>query len=345
MFLDERGLCRIHAKHGEQAKPLACRLYPYAFHPSGGKVTVSLRFSCPSVVSNHGRTLEEQKRELKELAADVVPKTADQIPAPAISRHEQLDWSDTLRIVRALDAELAEATVPLVVRLLRTVHWMTFIGEARFDKISGNRIDELVSMLREDARAAVPQKNMAETEPSGIGEQQFRMLAAQYARKDTAAEKQSGWRGRWRLFRSGLRFARGTGLIPPLQACFREVPFSDLERPFGRLSPDVDEMLTRYLRVKVQGLHFCGLAYYGVPVAEGWQSQALIIPVTLWIARWLAVSENRTRLETDDVARALAIADHHHGYSPVLGTMAARARVRLLANNGDLSRLIAWYAR
>ena len=50
VFLDNRGLCRIHAKFGEQAKPLACRMYPYAIHPAGGSLTASLRFSCPSVV-------------------------------------------------------------------------------------------------------------------------------------------------------------------------------------------------------------------------------------------------------------------------------------------------------
>src|SRR5947209_3715314 len=43
VFLDDRGLCRIHAKFGEGAKPLACRLYPYAFHPAGKSFAVSLR--------------------------------------------------------------------------------------------------------------------------------------------------------------------------------------------------------------------------------------------------------------------------------------------------------------
>src|SRR5579863_3499514 len=54
VFLNEQGLCRIHAKFGEPAKPLACRVYPYAFHPAGKEITVSLRFSCPSVVANRG---------------------------------------------------------------------------------------------------------------------------------------------------------------------------------------------------------------------------------------------------------------------------------------------------
>src|SRR5262245_45350268 len=43
VFLNEQGLCRIHAKFGEEAKPLACRIYPYAFHPAGNKLAVSLR--------------------------------------------------------------------------------------------------------------------------------------------------------------------------------------------------------------------------------------------------------------------------------------------------------------
>ena len=43
VFLNEQGLCRIHAKFGEMGKPLACRVYPYALHPAGKTVTVSLR--------------------------------------------------------------------------------------------------------------------------------------------------------------------------------------------------------------------------------------------------------------------------------------------------------------
>ena len=45
VFLNDDGLCRIHDRFGEAAKPLACRVYPYAFHPKAGKLTVSLRFS------------------------------------------------------------------------------------------------------------------------------------------------------------------------------------------------------------------------------------------------------------------------------------------------------------
>jgi lysine-N-methylase len=45
VFLDPSGRCRIHAKFGEAAKPLACRFYPLVVHPAGQKLVVGLRFS------------------------------------------------------------------------------------------------------------------------------------------------------------------------------------------------------------------------------------------------------------------------------------------------------------
>jgi lysine-N-methylase len=70
-----------------------------------------------------------------------------------------------------------------------------------------------------------------------------------------------------------------------------------------------------------------------------------MLPVTLWLARWLAVSEDRSRITVDDVSRTLAIADHHHGYSPALAQYAARSRVRWLADSADLPKLCLWYCR
>ena len=62
------------------------------------------------------------------------------------------------------------------------------------------------------------------------------------------------------------------------------------------------------------------------------------------IARWLAAGEGRAMLTLGDVKRALAAADHHHGYSPAIGGASARSRVRALAK-GDLPKLCVWYAR
>src|SRR3569833_4386549 len=38
IFLNDEGLCKIHAKYGEPAKPVACRLYPFRFIPVGDQI-------------------------------------------------------------------------------------------------------------------------------------------------------------------------------------------------------------------------------------------------------------------------------------------------------------------
>lgn len=344
VFLDSEGRCRIHARFGEAAKPLACRIYPYAFHPAGKSITVSLRFSCPSVVGNRGREVVAQKRDIQSLQKLVVPAGAEKIAPPEISPGQQLDWTDTLKFVAALDQLLAIEGRPVTVKVRQALRLVDLIGQARFEKVRGPQLNEFLEIV---TNAAIEEVNAIgpPSEPSGTGRMQFRLLAAQYARKDTFAEQQAGLANRWRLFQAALRFARGTGMVPPLQEQFAEVPFADLEHPFGGVPAAADEILTRYLRVKIEGLHFCGAAYYGVPLVEGFQSLALVVPVVLWIARWLAASAGRKSLTTEDVSRALAITDHHHGYSPAFGQRGFRGRVRLLARLDDIAKLVEWYAR
>jgi len=343
VFLNEQGLCRIHAKFGEQAKPLPCQLYPYAFHPGGRKVAVSLRFSCPSVVANRGTPVGKQLDALKSLAAQVVPAHDERIEPPRISPRTRVDWSDFARFVQAIDDVLAEVGTPLTARLLQAVSLVRTINEAKFAALRGSRLVEFLELISGATRS---EPGAEKTEPpSRAGRLQFRMLAAHYARRDTFADAARGWRGRLQLFKAALTFARGSGTATPLQPAFREVAFAALEEPFGGLSPETDAMLTRYFRVKVQGLHFCGPAYYDVPLVEGLYSLAIVYPVVMWLARWLAASDSRNKLVTDDVARALAIADHHHGYSPVLGSRSSRRRIRLLTHDDDLERLIVWYSR
>ena len=345
VFLNERGLCRIHAKFGESAKPLACRIYPYAFHPAGKSFAVSLRFSCPSVVANRGTPVVQQMGEIRKLAEAVIPAGAEKSLPPLLTARDRVEWPDLLAFNEALDHTLADPTVPVVVRIVRAVTWTTLVGQSAFEKIRGPRIRELIALLMEAARVDTPKLPERISEPSSLGRLYFRTLVAQYARRDTVADLSAGFWGRWRLLRAILKFSRGTGDVPPLQSIFKPVSFTSLENSFGAIEPEADEILTRYFRVKIQGLHFCGLAYYGIPFVEGFHSLALMLPVTLWLARWLAASDGRKLLTTEDVSHALAIADHHHGYSPALGQAASRNRVKWLADTAELSRLCLWYSK
>ena len=345
VFLDEKGLCKIHAKFGEPAKPLPCIIYPYAFHPGGKNVTVSLRFSCPSAVRNRGKAVTDQGKELKKLAAAIVPPEVVNLPAPKITSRQQLDWPAFFRITGALDEALAEPDTPVTVKLLRALFWIDLVDQSNFDIVRGGKLADFLQIITAAAHDAVSGDVSDLGEPSRTGRMQFRMLVAQYARKDTFVDVAAGMRGRWRLFKAAIRFARGKGNVPPLQDVFAPIPFAALESPFGQLSDEAEEILTRYFRVKIQGLHFCGRAYYDLPLVEGFQSLVLVFPAVLWLARWLAAGDGRTTMQTDDVARAVSLADHYHAYSPAFGRGSFRRRVRILAQLNDISKLCAWYSQ
>ena len=72
---------------------------------------------------------------------------------------------------------------------------------------------------------------------------------------------------------------------------------------------------------------------------EGFQNLALLFTVIVWLARWRAAGEGRASLADADLERAMSLADHHHGFSPILGSAWSRQRVRLLAQRDDISRL------
>jgi lysine-N-methylase len=243
-----------------------------------------------------------------------------------------------------LDGLLATTDEPLLSRLVVGLAVVEVIEQAQFDKLTGPRLDDFLGIVCEGVAADLPENLDRLPEPGALAKTQFRLLAGQYGRKDTYATSDGSLRGRWHLLRSALRLTSGKGLTPVLQAALPAVPFEALEQPFG-MPEETDELFTRYFRVKVQGLSFCGAAYYQVPLVEGFRSLALVYPAVCWISRWLAVARGRTRLEFTDVADALAIADHHHGYSPAFGTWGFRKRVQTLSRRGEIPRLCSWYSR
>jgi lysine-N-methylase len=348
VFLNEQGLCRIHAKFGEAAKPIACRIYPYAFHPAGRKIAVGLRFSCPSVVKNLGRPVREQSADLKSLANTIVPEQATSVPAPEVVSRRRVEWTEFHKLNHALDDTFADPGAPFLSNLFRALTWVGLVEQSQLNLVDGVRIEDYLHAIRtaaaqdnpSDVRPLLPRV----AAPSSAGRVQFRQLAGVYVRKDTFAAER-GLRARVRLLQNILRLTRGDGHVPAIRAPFKEVPFPQLEQPFGELPAGAEEILTRYYRVKIQSLHYCGPAFHDRPFVEGFYSLALVYPCVMWIARWHAASAGRTSFELDDVVEALTSADHHHGYNRALGSWSARRRVKNLVQMGDVLKLCAWYSR
>ncbi|MEZ6059764.1 MAG: YkgJ family cysteine cluster protein [Planctomycetaceae bacterium] len=378
VFLNEDGLCRIHANFGESAKPLACRVYPYAYHPAGKEITVSLRFSCPSVVQNLGTPVARQSAGLRQVASEVIAGKKMAVAPPAIHGSQQLDWADFHRFLKALDDSFADESVNFAVRLMRVLTWLEVVEVSQFSTVRGAKLDDYLARLLAAARKAQPDNDLPVLKPGRSARTMFRQMVAQYARHDTEATARGGLKTKLRLAATAVRFATGRGRVPLMpepasvsvafggnlrgesdaeavpstpaesrrsQQPSRRPSFADLEAPFSCRRPDVDELFTRYFRVKIQGIHFCGPAHYDTPLLEGFQSLALMYPITLWLAVLRAARRGDSRIELQDAQAALATTDHNFGYSPALGLRSALNRVRILARMQQVTAICGWYSR
>lgn len=365
VFLDERGLCRIHAKYGEPAKPLACQVYPFAVHPAGSSVTTSLRFSCPSVVQNLGAPVAQQRPFVEQLAKQIVPANYKAPEAPDFFAGQRLDWPGFTRIQAYIERGLGDPSVGFATRLMRVLSWMELVEQSPSDTLQGDRLGELLALVHAASVRAQPDDELPVVEPSKLGRLMFRQMIAQLLRHDTDATARKGVAGRLGLFAEGLKYTMGLGRVPsladPISVKFafsdstKDSPgtsnpavarprFSDLEAKFGGRNPEFNELFTRYFRVKIQGIHFCGPAYYDMSLIDGFRSLALMYPATLWVARLRAAREGRGVLALRDVQGALATLDHNFGYSPALGLKSSRQRIVQLAKMSQITAICGWYS-
>lgn len=362
VFLDPQGLCRIHSRFGEAAKPLACRLYPYAIHPSGHLITTSLRFSCPSVVQNLGPPVALQRAPVEALAAEVVPAAYHNSPAPSLRRGLEFDWPRMTRLLAWIERGLSAPDVSFPLRLQRLLTWTGLLGRAEPEALSETHFGELVKVLYEAAARALPMSESPSQKPSSLARLMFRQLIAVLLRHDTAAQLDSGLSGRLANFSQGLRFSFALGRIPDfpdpesVRVAFVErrgtaadraknIGFVVAESPLQEWDATWDDLFVRYFHVKLQGLHFCGPAFYDYPVITGLQSLALMLPAVMWTARVRAAREQRTAVRIHDIQAALAVLDHNFGYSPALGLKSSQRRIEQLAAMEQLVPLVAWYCR
>lgn len=339
VFLDETKRCRIHTRFGEAAKPLACRLYPFLIHPAGKKTFVGLRFSCPSAAANNGQKLTGYLAEIEHLAGEVLPADSDELAPPAVAATPGLDWPDFLRFVRWLTISLADQQASVALKLLRSLQWLESVEHGYLDQIVGDSADEILEALVRRSKEKVPAVPVRLESPSRFGRLFFRMLVLEHARRTTVADRRLRSGHRWQLLAAALRFLLASSRTPALRAELKPVRFAEIEQPFGPLPPSGEALLDRYFRVKVQSLQFCGKGFHDCALIEGFRNLALMYPIIIWLARWLALSNGRTALSEGDMLHAVSIADYSYGFAPYLAW-----RTRLLQRRQDVVRLCAWYA-
>ncbi len=100
-FLSLEGRCRLHEELGANRKPLACRLFPYSFHPAPSATIVKTSFGCPTVVANQGESIAGAVRlgEIEALRDEWLAGHRS-VTAPRVFVPGRSLSSDSLRILR-----------------------------------------------------------------------------------------------------------------------------------------------------------------------------------------------------------------------------------------------------
>jgi lysine-N-methylase len=343
VFLDEKGGCRIHAKFGSDAKPLACRLYPFVLVPVGDHWRVGLRYACPSVTADRGRPISAHQAELREYAALLEQReglAGRLLTPPMLRRAQTVAWSDVVLFLKAFRAIVGDERRPLDWRLRKCAAVIDLCREARFDTVTGDRLKEFLDVVGEGVNPEVPAKPEAVAPPGWVGRILFRQLVSVYARKDSGPNRGIARRGRLALLWAAWKFAAGKGRVPRVHGQMPETSFERVEAPAGPLPEASARLLARYFQVKIESGQFFGPTNFGRYFWDGLESLLLTFPAVLWLARTM---HDRSREEA--VALALRIVDDNFGFNPLLGSRRQLRAARILARRGEIARLIAWYSR
>ncbi|HEY3788883.1 MAG TPA: YkgJ family cysteine cluster protein [Urbifossiella sp.] len=351
VFLGPDNRCRIHARFGSAAKPLACRIYPFLLVPAGNHWRLGLRYACPSAAASQGQPLANHLREVRDYAAileEDSPGAANTPPTP-LRRGQLVPWADLLRIADAVSKFLGDTDTPLERRWRKVLGFIDLCRDLKFDgggmakkMITGERLSEMLHVLGEAVDEETPAAAADVPRPGWVGRMVFRQVMAVYARKDHGAEKGTAQRGPVGRILAAMSFARGSGRIPRLNSLIPSTTFAQAEEPAGPLSRASEEVLTRYYRMKVESLQFCGPTNFHLPFWDGLESLAMTFPAILWLGRVLSAGA----FSPDEaILRALRLVDDNFGFNKLLGLGRQKFALRLLAGRGELPRLVAWYGR
>lgn len=342
VFLGEGGRCRIHAKFGAAAKPLACRIFPFILVPAGEQWRVGLRFACPSVTEGQGRPLNQHMSDVREYAAALEKQNpeAAALPPPPLQGGQSVPWDDLHTFVKALGILLAQRVNRVERRLRMCLALADLCRQSRFDKVSGKKLEDFLGILINALEDEVPFDPASLPRPSGIGRILFRQLVALYGRKDHGEHAGVARGGRLALLGAAVAFARGSGRVPRVHGLLPETTFEKLEEPAGPWPDACEDLLERYYLTKIHSMQFAGPTNFRMNFWEGLESLVLTFPAIGWLSRAFV---DRPRL--DAVKLALRIVDDSFGHHPLLGSGRQRLALRILSFRKETSKLAAWYSR
>ncbi len=341
IFLTEDNLCRIHRDRGEAAKPLFCRLFPFQLVPLEKFAYVTLRQYCPSAVADNGRPLEEHLQYVAQLAEEG-KLAAKPITLPAIIPGSRRTWDDLLMVAAALDRLMLDVRYPVVRRLVHGLQFCNLLEQSRLNRIPS---DELIPLLDKLAATATSERNeeffTRPRPPERAARVLFRQILFVYLRLHPNYHAGHSWGERWRLICGAMNFARGKGQLKFIENNFPAATFETLEQPLGQLDPELLRPLDRFFEKATGARQYLLLGDTSWTLLDCFRAMAVSHAVALWLLR--LTCGNRPPI-LEDIFKVVRTIDRGQGYDPLLSGSHQR-RIASLNRLGELSRILAWYAR
>lgn len=339
IFLTDDGKCRIHAKFGEAAKPLACRLYPFRFIPVGTQMRIDIRYDCPSVAQNSGRPISGYRPYLLKLLPDAVSPGIAGVTAPAFLRKVRGSWAQYSRITEVFERLLLQRKFSLTRRIISCVYLTAALHDERIITQESRKFSEFLDKLAGRVSEKIADDPLTRVVPSSIIRSSFRQLAASYGRIDRVGERPN----MLQRLATSFRPVAGRGTLPVCREDFPAVSFLQMEEDFGEVNGAASEVFERYLHMHLSSMSYFGSGYYNRPLLDGISALWLLYPLLGWYSRAYALGGSLDAHDANSAARAVEIVDHQHGISPLLNLPSERSRVRFLAERSQLRALVLWY--
>ena len=339
VFLTEDNKCRIHARFGESAKPLACRLYPFRYIPIGTQLRIDVRFDCPATAQNIGRPVSGYRPYLLKLMPQAItPDVAGQAPPPLFGK-SQGAWAQYCRITETFERLLMHRQLDLPRRMLCALYLISALRNPRILSQEGRKFSDFLEKLAGNIIEKVAKDPLQRVPPPSMVRVAFRQLAGHYGRIDRVGERTNPLQ---RLIAS-WNIAFGLGTVPRCRPDFPTLTFAQIEQTSAPVSDEASATIERYLHMHLSSMSFFGSGYYNRSYLDGISGLLLTFPLICWYARTYAFGNGLATPDAACAARAIEIVDHQHGISPLLNMPNERFRANFLTERSHLRALIIWY--
>ncbi len=343
-FMDEQGLCRIHRCAGAEAKPLACRLYPFNVHIwADGHISADLRYICPAVGGNDGQRIGEQTAHIQAMAE--ILRQREKVADTSYSEANPTELKQVRFVHEGIKAIFRNDSMPLAVRIYAAAKILDFHGQREMCQAIANADasfqDEAVKFVAkaeplldgEMARAAaLPLRERIE----------FRSLLAGYLRDDATGKATPA--GRFSRMWHFVCFGLGHGSLQQINDSCPDTAGIDIIKTVLPCDTDAAELYYTFLRSKLESMHFCSRYVHHYSYDLGLRHLLLTAPVCFSLASAFAAAEHKLRVDAAQMRRVLTYIDTTFSLSPYFRQNSTRQIIRRLSVPPVMAGLLNYLA-